>query len=92
MWATLVSIFVGSSLLGVLLASGSRAWMRAFVAGFVGAIGSMGVYTAAGVSQLPANLAYVMILAPVLFLSGLVGGAAATVFIRRGHRDAIGSE
>jgi hypothetical protein len=92
MWATLASTFVGFTLLGVLLASRSGASIRAFVAGFVGAIGSMGLYTADGVNRLPASLAYVMVLAPALLLSGLVGGAAVTVIIRRRHCDAVGSE
>jgi hypothetical protein len=89
--ATLVSIFVGSALLGVLLASSAGPLIRAFVAGFVGAMGSVGIYTAVGVSQPSAVLAWILVLAPILLLSGLVGGATATIIVRR-RRDAAGHD
>jgi len=80
--ATLISGIFGFSLAGFVLASGASPEIRAFVAGVCGAITTVSVYIAVGMSQPPWIAIAMITLTPVSIVAGVVIGAMLNVSLK----------
>ena len=80
--ATLISGIFGFALVGFLLASRAGPEIRAFVAGACGAITTVSVYIAVGISQPPWIAVAMITLTPVSIAAGLVIGALLNVSLK----------